>query len=68
MHRENTDWLRKVENYLDKLTVQDDIHIEAKTLRKLVRKIPNLENAGPDGMCRNTGPKNLNSLHNETEL
>ena len=27
-HRENTDWLRKAENELGELTVQDDIHIE----------------------------------------
>ena len=27
-HKENTDWLRKVENQLGELTVQDDIHIE----------------------------------------
>ena len=30
MHRENTDWLRKVENELGELTVQDDIHIEIR--------------------------------------
>ena len=29
-HKENTDWLRKVENELGELTVQDDIHIEIK--------------------------------------
>ena len=29
-HRENTDWLRKVENELGELTVQDDIHIEIR--------------------------------------
>ena len=30
MHREKTDWLRKVENELGELTVQDYIHIEIK--------------------------------------
>ena len=29
-HRENTDWLWKVENELGELTVQDDIYIEIK--------------------------------------
>ena len=41
MHRENTDWLRKLENEFKQLTVQDDIHIEIKKLRKHVRKIQN---------------------------
>ena len=27
-YRENTDWLRKVDNKLGELTVQDDLHIE----------------------------------------
>ena len=27
-HREKSDWLRNVENELEELTVQDDIHIE----------------------------------------
>ena len=30
MHRENADWLRKAENELRELTVQDDIHIKIK--------------------------------------
>ena len=29
-HRENADWLRKAENELRELTVQDDIHIKIK--------------------------------------
>ena len=29
-HRENTDWLRKVDNELGELTVQDDIDIEIR--------------------------------------
>ena len=33
-HREGADWLRKVENVLEELTVQDDIHIEIKKVRK----------------------------------
>ena len=37
-HREGADWLRKVENVLEELTVQDDIHIEIKKVRKQVRK------------------------------
>ena len=30
MHRESADWLRKAENELRELTVQDDIHIKIK--------------------------------------
>ena len=41
VHRENTDWLRKAENELGELTVQDDIHIEIKKVRKQIRKMPN---------------------------
>ena len=29
-HRESADWLRKAENELRELTVQDDIHIKIK--------------------------------------
>ena len=39
--RENTDWLRKVENELGELTVQDDIHIGIEKVRKQIRKMPN---------------------------
>ena len=38
MHRENTDWLRKVENELEKLTVEEDIHIQMKKVKMQVRK------------------------------
>ena len=34
MHREDIDWLKKVENELEELTVQDDMHIEIKKVRK----------------------------------
>ena len=50
MHRENTDWLRKVENELGELTVQDDIHIEIKKVRKQIRKMPNWKSLKPDGI------------------
>ena len=30
IHRENIDWLRKAENELGEMIVQDDIHIEIK--------------------------------------
>ena len=40
-HRENTDWLWKVENELGELTAQDDIYIEIKKVRKQIRKTPN---------------------------
>ena len=48
-HRENTDWLRKAENELGQLTVQDDIHIEIKKIRKEIRKMPNQKNPGVPG-------------------
>ena len=48
--RENTDWLRKVENELGELTIQDDIHIEIKKVRKQIRKMPNWKSSGPDGV------------------
>ena len=47
-HRENTDWLRKAENKLGELTIQDDIHIEIKKLRKQIRKMLNWKSPGPD--------------------
>ena len=49
-HRENTGWLRKVENELGELTVQDDIHSEIKKVRKQIRKMPNWESPEPDGV------------------
>ena len=50
MHRENTDWLRRVEIELGELTVQDDIHIEIKKVRKQIRKMPNWKSLKPDGI------------------
>ena len=49
-HRENTDWLRKVENELGELTVQDDIHIEIRKVRKEIRKMPKWKSRRPDGV------------------
>ena len=63
MHRENTDWLRRVENELGVLTVQDDIHIEIKKVRKQIRKMPNWKSPGPDGV-QGYWIKNLSNLHN----
>ena len=40
-HKENTDWLREVENELGELTVQDDLNIEIKKVRKQIRKMQN---------------------------
>ena len=51
-HRENTDWLRKAENKLGELTIQDDIHIEIKKLRKQIRKMLNWKSPGPDVVQR----------------
>ena len=52
MHRENTDWLRRMEIELGVLTVQDDIHIEIKKVRKQIRKMPNWKCPGPDSVQR----------------
>ena len=62
-HRENTDWLKKVENELGELTVQDDIHSEIKEARKQIRKMPNWKSSGSDGVQR-YWIKNLSNLHN----
>ena len=67
VHRENTDWLRKAENELGELTVQDDIHIEIKKVRKQIRKMPNWESPGPDGV-QGYWIKNLSNLHNSIAL
>ena len=40
-YRENTGWSRRVENKQGELTVQDDIYIEIKKVRKQIRKMPN---------------------------
>ena len=65
--RENTDWLRKVENELGELTVQDDIHIEIKKVRKQIRKMPNWKSPGPDGV-QGYWVKNMSNLHNSIAL
>ena len=66
-HRENTDWLGKVENELGELTVQADIHIEIKKLRKQIRNMPNCKSPEPDGVLE-CWIKNLSNLHNSTAL
>ena len=50
MYRENKDWLRKTENELGELTVQDDINIEIKKVRKQIRKMRKWKCPGPDGI------------------
>ena len=49
-HRENVDWLRKAENELRELTVQDDIHIKIKKVGKQIRKMANWKSPRPDGV------------------
>ena len=66
-HRENADQLRKVENELGELTVQDDTHIESKKVRKEIRKMPNWKSPGPDGV-QGYWIKNLSNLHNSIAL
>ena len=66
-HRENTDWLWKVENELGELTVQDDVHIEIKKVRKQIRKMPYWKSPGPDGV-QGYWIKNLSNLHNSVAL
>ena len=65
--RENTDWLRKVENELGELTVQDDIHIGIEKVRKQIRKMPNWKSPGPDGV-QGYWIKNLRNMHNSIAL
>ena len=43
MHIENTDWLRKVENELEELTVKDDIYIEIIKSKEAGEKNAKLE-------------------------
>ena len=50
MYRENKDWLRKMENKLRELTVQDDINIENKKVSKQIRKTQKWKCPGPDGI------------------
>ena len=66
-HRENTDWLRRVENELGELKVQDDIHIEIKIVRKQIRKMPNWKSPGLDGV-QGYWIKNLSNLHSSISL
>ena len=66
-HRKNTDWLRKVENELGELTVQDDMHIEIKKVRKQIRKMLDWKSPGPDGV-HGYWIKNLSNLHNSIAL
>ena len=42
--------MRKVDNEIGKLTVQDDILIEIKNVVKQIRKMPNWKHPGPDGV------------------
>ena len=42
-HRGSTDWLRKVENELGEMTVQDAMHIEIKKSKKADKKNAELE-------------------------
>ena len=55
-HIENTDWLRRLENELGELTVQDEIHIEIKKVRKQIRKC-RTGKAQDLVVCRDTGSK-----------
>ena len=66
-HRENTDWFRKAENGLGELTVQDDIHIEIKKVRKQIRKMPNWKSPGPDGV-QGYRIKILSNLHSNIAI
>ena len=66
-HRESTDWLRKVENELGELTVQDDIHIEIKKVRKQIRKMPNWKSPGSN-VVQGYWIRKLSNLHNSTAL
>ena len=66
-HRGSTDWLRKVENELGEMTVQDAMHIEIKKVRKQIRKMPNWKSPGPDGV-QGYWIKNLSNFHNSIAL
>ena len=47
-HREYTDWLKKTEKELGEATVQDDIHINIKKVRKQIRKMASWKSPGSD--------------------
>ena len=49
-HRESTDWLKKTEKELGEATVQNDIHINIKKVRKQIRKMANWKSPGSDGV------------------
>ena len=65
--RENINWLRKVENELGGLTVQDDIHIDIKKQRKQTREMLNRKSPGPDGV-QGYWIENMGNLHNSIAL
>ena len=65
--RENTDCLRKVENELEGLTVQDDIHIDIKRVKKQAGKMPNWQIPGLDGV-QAYWINNLRNLHTRIAL
>ena len=67
MDRENADWLRRVENELGGLTLQDDIYIEIKKARKQIRKMSTWNSPEPDGVW-GYYIKNLSNLHNSIAL
>ena len=56
-----------MESELEELTVQDNIHIETKKVRKQIRKMPNWKSPGPDGV-QGYWIKNLGNLHNSIAL
>ena len=56
-----------MENELGELTVQDDVQIEIKKVRKQISKVPNWKSPGPDGV-QGYRMKNLSNLHNSIAL
>ena len=65
--REKTDCLWKAKNELGELTVEDDIHIEIKNLKKQIRKMPNWKSKGSDSE-HGDWIKNLSHLLNSRTL
>ena len=61
-HRERTNWLRKVDNELEKLTVKDDMLIKIKKVRKQERKMSSWKSLGPHGV-QGYWIKDLSNLH-----
>ena len=66
-HSQNTDWLRTMENELGELSVQDDIHIKIKKVRKQIRRMLNWKTPEADGVL-GYWIKNLSNLHNSIAL